>query len=151
MSPRVRFVVSSLLIAAVLFAALQWASAYWSALWSLSLATAVIAVMLAAQGVSWKRKVLFVGITAVLALGLNEFALLSGLGAADTATLNPGPAGPTNLQLAAVVAIQLFFVAVPVAALALFVGRRPSVLWTPPEAPLKAQDGRTRVGKRRGR
>ena len=135
MSPRTRFAVWALVIAAVLFVALRWLSNWWPALWSLGLATAVIAVMLAAQGVSWKRKVVFVGLTAALALGLHELALVSGLGAADVAALSAGEAGPTDLQLAAVVAIQVFFVAVPLAALALFVGMRPSVLWTAAEEP----------------
>jgi hypothetical protein len=129
-SPRVRFAVAAIAAAAVLFAVLDRLSAYWPALWSLELATAVIAVMLAAQGIGWRRKAIFVIATAALALALNEAALLSGLGAADVAGLNPGPAGPTTPQLLAVVAVQLLFVAVPLAALVLFVGRRPSVLWT---------------------
>ena len=120
----------SLATAAVLFAVLRWMSAWWPALWSLGLATATIAIMLAAQGVSWQRKARFVGLTAGLALGLHEVALLSGLGAADSAALSPGPQGATNMQLAAVVAIQVFFVAMPLATLALFVGRRPSRLWS---------------------
>ena len=140
MSPRTRFAIWALVNAAVLFLALRWLANWWPALWSLGLATAVIAVMLAAQGVTWKRKFIFVGVTAALALGLHELALVSGLGAADVAALNAGEGGPTDLQLAAVVAIQVFFVAVPLAALALFVGMRPSVLWTAAEDPSSALD-----------
>ena len=148
MSHKARFVIVTLVAAAGLFALLRWLSTWWPALWSLDLATATIAVMIAAQGVSWQRKARFVGLTAGMALGLHEVARISGLGAADSAALSPGPQGATNLQLAAVVAIQVFFVAVPLAALTLFVGRRPSVLWTARDVPNRGKRRPAGSGKK---
>jgi hypothetical protein len=128
-SPKVRFAALSLLLAAVFYFGLRYFATSDLAVWALGDATVAIAVMLAAQGVPWKRRLLFAGSTAALSLLL--FALVAGsfLGAAATA-LTESDTQATDPQLAAFVIVQVLFLGVPLAALALFVGRRPSRLWT---------------------
>lgn len=120
----------SLGLAAVLFGALRWLTRLQPGLWWLGYTTAVVAVMLAAQGFPWRRKLLFSGLTAALSLGLLELVAHSGLGSAADALTNSGAQAATDLQLASFVVIQMFFLAMPLAALALFVGRRPTRLWS---------------------
>jgi len=134
-SPKARFVCLSVLFSAALYALLLWLRMSWSVLswlvW-LGYTPAVIAVMLAAQGASWKRKLLFAGLTVGLSTGLFAVATLSGLAQAASSYATSGAELPTNAQLASIAARQVIIAGVPLAALALFVGRRPSVLWTAP-------------------
>ena len=99
------------------------------ALWAYGDATAAVAVMLAAQGISWKRKLVFAGLTAVLSIVLFEVVAHSFLGAAAD-KLTSSDASGTDLQLAAFVMVQVLFMGVPLALLAMFVGRKPSRLWS---------------------
>jgi hypothetical protein len=119
----------SILFAVVLYAVLQWVTTSSFALWALDDATVVIAVMLAAQGFSWRRKMLFAGITAALAVLLFQVVAHSFLGSAATA-LTGLDVQATDWQLASFAIVQVLFLGVPLAALALFVGRRPSRLWS---------------------
>ena len=145
MSPRVRFVAIALVLAAVFYIALRWNTESWLALWAFGDATAAIAVMLAAQGVGWRRKLLFAGATGALSILLFEIVAHSFLGSAADALTDPSVVGTaTDWQLAAFVAVQVLFLGVPIAALALFVGRRPSVLWTAPDRAQSSPKTRTK-------
>ena len=130
MSHKVRFAVLAVVLAAAFYALLSYYATSDLALWAFGDATAVIAVMLAAQGVSLRRKALFVGITVALSILLFEVVAHSFLGSAADALTNSDLLAPTDWQLTSFVAVEVLFFAVPVAVLALFVGRRPSVLWT---------------------
>jgi hypothetical protein len=128
-SPRARFVTVGVVLAALFYIVLRLYASSWLALWAFGDATAAIAVMLAAQGVPWKRKLLFSGATAALSVVIFEVVAHSFLGvAADVLTSTV--VGATDWQLVSFVVVQVLFLGVPVAALALFVGRRPSALWT---------------------
>jgi len=129
-SPRVRFISLSLLYAAVLYIPVWLLLMSWSSRWWLGYTPMVVAVMLAAQGVSWRRKAIFASVTVGLSIALFTFAGVSGIGRAASALTSPGVVVATNPQLVAFALLQVFFLGVPLAALAMFVGRRPSVLWT---------------------
>ena len=128
-SPKVRFVSLAVLLAAVFYGVLKRYAASELAVWSLGDATAVVAVMLAAQDVSWKRKLTFAGATAALSILLFEVVANSFLGTAAGALTTLDVQSVTNWQLAGFVVVQVLFLGVPLAALALFVGRQPSRLW----------------------
>jgi hypothetical protein len=130
---KARFIVLGLLYAGVLFGALQWLTLRVPSAWWLKFAVAAVAVMLAAVGVPWRRKLLFAGVTAIVTVGLVLVMDLSGLGSAADVLASADAQDATNVQLAAFALVQLFFLGAPLAALALFVGRQPSVLWTAPE------------------
>ena len=132
MSPRTRFIVVGVVLAAVLYAALRLAMGGTEQAWWLGYATAAVAVMLAAQGVSWPRKLLFAGATSAVCIGLFVLVSFSPLivGADILRTSSIGEA--SHLLIVAFVIVQLIFLGVPLGALALFVGGRPSVLWTKP-------------------
>ncbi len=130
MSPRLRFGVSALVLATAFYALLRYFATSQFAVWAFGDATAVVAVMLAAQGFTWKRKLLFAGATAALSVLLFEVVAHSFLGVAAGALTRSDLAFPTNRQLAAFAVVQVLFLGVPLAALALFVGRRPSRLWS---------------------
>jgi hypothetical protein len=129
-SPRVRFAALSVLYSAVIYAGVRLLAPDSAALWAMGAATPVIAVMLASQGHPWRRKLLFSGGTAALSILLFAVVGNSFLGAAADAATSSGAFAPTDWQLAAFVAVQVLFLGVPLAALALFVGRRPSLLWS---------------------
>jgi len=134
-SPKTRFAVEGLVLAAVLYSVLRWLTVSWPDAWWLGYATAAVAVMLAAQGVSWTRKMLFAGGTAALSVLL--FAAVSRtflLSAADVLR-NSGVVGASHVLILAFVVVQLLFLGMPLAALALFAGGQPTVLWTAPETP----------------
>ena len=122
----------ALLFAAAFYFVLRQYATSPLAVWALGDATAAIAVMLAAQGFSWRRRLLFAGGTAALSLLLYEVVAHSFLGRAASALTALDIAVPTNWQIAAFVAVQVLFLGVPLAALALFVGRQPSRLWSKP-------------------
>ena len=130
MSDRVRFGLLAVVFSAVLFGALRWAALSQPGLWWLGYSTATVAVMLAAQGMSWGRRLAFAGATAVTSVVACELVVNSVLGGAADALIGAGSQGPSDLQLAYFVLVQLLFIALPLAALALFVGRRPSRLWS---------------------
>ena len=83
--------------------------------------------MLAAQGVSWKRKLAFVGVTIIAMVIVYAVAVTAGL--SETVNSVTDTSGATDPQVAAIIAMKVLFLAVPFAILAVFVGRRPSVLW----------------------
>ena len=129
-SPRVRFICLSVLYGVVLYAALLWLAPSSGFRWALGSAVAAIAVMLAAQGIPWKSKVLFAAVTATLSVLVFEVVTHSFLGDAVDAANASAVVAATDWQLAAFVAVQVLRLGVPLAALALFVGRRPSRLWS---------------------
>jgi len=132
-SPKTRFAVEGLVLAAVLYSVLRWLTVSWPDAWWLGYATAAVAVMLAAQGVSWTRKLLFAGTTAVLSVLLFEAVSRTFLMSAADVLRDSGVVGASHLLILAFVVVQLLFLGAPLAALALFVGGQPSVLWTTPE------------------
>ena len=135
MSPRARFAAESILYAAVLYALLRGLTTSWPDSWWFGYSTAAVAVMLAAQGVSWVRKLLFAGVTAALLVLLFEVVAHSFILSFADALRTLGTRGANHLSFASFVVMQVLFLGVPLTALALFVGKRPSVLWTRPEAP----------------
>lgn len=117
------FVGASLLASVVLFGAVALLKAsHFYTPWDVEFLLAVVAVMIGALGVTWKRKLIAV----VLTLGgFSAFSLLTLL----TGSPGRGAAGPIVVALSMVYAlVPLVY---PLAALALFVGTDPAVLWTP--------------------
>ena len=116
--------------AMILYALQVWFTVRWAhVFWAFAYVPIVIAVMLAAQGVTWGRKLLFVFVTLGLQGILVSAANLTGLTSVATA---PASAGGTisGWALTSAVVLQVLVLGLPIAALALFVGRRPSVLWS---------------------
>jgi hypothetical protein len=117
------FVGASVLASFVLFGtvALLKASHFYTP-WDVEFLLAVMAVMIGALGVPWKRKLAAVALTLG---GFSAFSLLTLL----TGSPGRGAAGPIVVVLSMVYAlVPLIY---PLAALALFVGTDPAVLWTP--------------------
>jgi hypothetical protein len=129
MSPRARFAIQGIALAAVLYTLLRWLTASRPEHWWLGYATAAVAVMLAAQGVSWKRKLLFASVTAALSFLLMELVARTFLLAGAEVLSTSGLAGASHLYYVSFVVMQLLFLGMPLAALALFVGGRPTALW----------------------
>lgn len=124
--------------AGMFYVLLQWIAASWAGQWWLGYSTAAVAAMLAAQGVPWRRKVVFAGGTAGLSILLLEVVVLSPVGGAANVLRSSAAGAASELQLAAFVGVQVIFIGVPLAALAAFVGGRPSVLWTGLDTPKSA-------------
>jgi len=129
-SARTRFVVIGVVLAAVLYAALRWAMGGTEQAWWLGYATAAIAVMLAAQGVSWARRLLFAVATSAVCIGLFVLVSFSPLIAGADVLRSSSIGEASHMLILAFVIVQLLFLGVPLGALALFVRGRPSVLWT---------------------
>ena len=111
------------------FYAISWVLLYMHAgQTDLGYTLPIVAVMLAAQGATWGRKLGFA--TATLAVGVLMHALMDAAGL--TAAVNSVSAvrGIADRQVLLVAVDEVLSLAVPFAALALFVGRRPSLLWT---------------------
>ena len=130
MSPRTRFAVLAIVLAVALYATLRWVMGGAETAWWLGYATAAVAVMLAAQGVSWTRKLLFAVGTSAVCVGLFVLVSLSPLIAGADALRTSSIGEASHLLIVAFVLVQLLFLGVPLGALALFVGGRPDVLWT---------------------
>jgi len=95
--------------------------------WDVSAVLAAVAVMVAALGVSWKRKAVAVLATLV---GYTAFDLLGSLvRVALTGGGTPSAAGGMSLMAFSWL-YSLIPPLYPLAALVVFVGRDPSVLWT---------------------
>jgi hypothetical protein len=125
---RARFVTLGVLFAVVLYAVFWLLMATRPQTWQLGYVPAVIAVMLAAQGASWRRKLLFAGATLGLVLLLYAIVAVCGL-ESGSSSLQTSQAA-TGPQVIAYLATKVAFLALPLAALAVFVGRRPAMLWT---------------------
>jgi len=92
-----------------------------------SLLIPACAIMVAAQGVSWRRRMAFASVTLVGCLLIEALPALAGLPVFGDRVLSPDA---SQFQLATVFAYTTLRVVFPVAALVVFVGRRPAVLWT---------------------
>jgi len=150
MRDKALFVGASIVVSVALFALIAWAvtlHVYVPA--EVGYLVPAVAVMACALGVGWRRK------ATSIALTVGGFTLF------DAVTRATGLQSIASRPLAgrlgeqATVGLALIYALVPLvyplAALVLFVGRRPSVLWTAPEAPRGAPKRRARVGKRPGR
>lgn len=127
MRDRFVFGAASLAVSFALYgvAAYAQASGYYAPS-SVGFLVAALAVILCALGVSWTRKVVFAGSLLVAFVAFDLAMAAFGLrGTALGGGAPPPRFGP---------AVALFFAAVPLAlplaALAVFVGRDPGVLWT---------------------
>lgn len=96
------------------------------------------AVMIAALGASWRRKLVAIAIMLGAYTAVDALAVVTGFQAAVARPHGTDSAG--ELVGLAVIAYSLVPMIFPLAALAIFVGRDPSMLWTP-----KAQGGKRRV------
>jgi hypothetical protein len=100
--------------------------------WQLGDVPVVVAVILAAQGTTWRRKLAFASVTvSLVALAFGFFALFH-LASPIPPT---DPSLMTDMQYAGFfgsnMGLRLLLLGAPlVMMLALFVGRRPSMLWT---------------------
>ena len=135
MSPRARFAIEGIAIAVVLYALLRLLTASQPDYWWLGYTTAAIAVMLAAQGVSWNRKLLFAGVSALVSIAAFELVARTFLVSGADVLRTSGVSGASHMYFAAFMIMQVLFTGLPLAALALFVGRRPDVLWTARDVP----------------
>ena len=82
-------------------------------------------VILAARGVSWRRRLIYAAVVLGIFLLVDYWFLSSGMMHAAFAGLNAGDTG----QSVTAVAYMVFAQALPFVILVLFVGRDPSVLW----------------------
>jgi len=90
------------------------------------LAVPVISAMLAAQGFTWKRKLIYAAATLALYLLGSAIANATGLIALATDQLNSGTSFPSPWVLV----YMAYLTAFPFVMLVLFVGRNPSLLWS---------------------
>ena len=90
------------------------------------LAVPVISAMLAAQGFTWKRKLIYAAATLTLYLLGSAIANATGLIALATDQLNSGTSFPSPWVLV----YMAYLTAFPFVMLVLFVGRNPSLLWS---------------------
>jgi hypothetical protein len=135
------FAAISIVLSFALFglAALLKAAHYYTPL-SAGFVLAAVAVMIAARGVAWKRKALFVLLTLGIFTVFDLLTLVTGLRDVSSASLAGTPTGPVVAivgLLGAIVPLVL-----PLGMLAVFVGSDPSVLWTP--APSHRPKGKNR-------
>jgi len=85
----------------------------------------VLAVMLSAVGVGWRRKLLFVSMTVGGILAIEWFSRAAGIAALAASGPSSGPvAFGSNIWYFTITP------AFPIVMLALFVGRNPAVLWS---------------------
>jgi hypothetical protein len=116
----------------LLYAAAAWLGHYWASVWWAAFDAAFVAVILAAQGAPWSRRLCFAGLIVGCSAGLSVVVAHTGLGEAARVMATLGGHFATNSQLAEYAALQVLAHGIPVACLAVFVGRRPSILWTRP-------------------
>ena len=131
MRDKVIFATTALLISVALFALAVWARSLGFA-FGLNRASLVIpacAIMAAARGVSWRRRLVFIGVTLVGCLLVELIPALVGLpilvSGSRTVSVDSSP-----LQLTVIEFYLSARVVFPVAAMVVFVGRTPSILWT---------------------
>lgn len=140
---RARFILLAVGLAVLLFGVFAWLT---TRLPGMPLAAAytvpALAVMLAAQGLSWRRKAVFVCGTTLVVVG----GLLMARAAGAERLISQAAQGHLTLVglggSVATIAYHVFSVGVPVAAVVLFVGRRPSVLWEAPAHTSRAKSRR---------
>lgn len=141
MRDKVIFAALTIAVSFVLFggAALLKAAHYYEPL-SAGFALAAVAVMIATRGHSWGRKAVFAAITLGVFTAFDLLTYATGLRALSSQSL-AGTATGSLLSLVSLLSalVPLVF---PLAMLAIFIGKDPSVLWTPPD------DRRTRAKKR---
>lgn len=103
---------------------------------------AAVAVVVSALGVPWGRKLAFLG---VLVGGFAAFDLVVAVSGLRTAAMQT-PSGFVSAQLIGLASLFLaaFPLVLPLAVLAVLVGRDPAVLWT---RAIEAREGRHTVGK----
>jgi hypothetical protein len=135
---------------------LAWAAAFYLAIWTAATRLGiglpynsgylppVFAVMLAARGVPWRRKLLWVAGTLLLFGATDVVAALAGIERIWSESESTSYVAATVGQGLAGVVYHTFSLVCPLAALALFVGRRPNVLWEPAEASVREKKRRTR-------
>ena len=133
MRDKIRFALTAAAISLVLYLALYWAYAdRLSSEDALGFLVPAVAVILAARGVAMGRRVAWalgaVGVFVLLIL-VARWLGIAGATAVDL-DFRARPA-----VSAAVLAYGWMALVYPVFVLILFVGRRPAVLWTPPQAP----------------
>jgi len=90
------------------------------------LAVPVMSAMLAAQGFTWKRKLIYAAATLALYLLGSVLAEATGLIALATEQINAGTSFPSPWVLL----YMAYLTAFPFVMLVLFVGRNPSLLWS---------------------
>jgi hypothetical protein len=110
---------------------------------------AAIAVMIAARGVSWKRKTLFALSTLGAFTAFDVLTLVTGLRDTSGSSLAGTPTGSLLSLLGLLGAIVPLVL--PLGMLAIFVGNDPSVLWTSPSdrQPPAGRHARTGSAKKR--
>jgi hypothetical protein len=126
MRDKLLFVGASVLVSFVLFTVLWLANAaHIYTPWDVGFVLAAVAVMIAALGVPWRRKVVAV----VLTLGgFSVFGLFTLITGSEAVAARGSVIGQMMALLGVVYAlVPLVY---PLAALAIFMGRDPSVLWT---------------------
>jgi hypothetical protein len=134
MRDRLIFGVSSVAVSFALYGAAMFAQTkgYYVPS-SVGFAVAALAVIVCALGASWGRKAMFAGglLAAFIAFDLGTAAL--GLGGAVSGVGSVPPrVGPAAALFLAAVPLVL-----PLGALAAFIGRDPSALWTPSASPAR--------------
>lgn len=100
----------------------------------------VLALMLTALGVGWRRKLAFIAATTGGILAIEWFARAAGIAALATSDPSSG-----TVAFNSNVWYFTFTPAFPIVMLALFVGRNPAVLWTRRGAPRGAPRGARRL------
>jgi len=130
MSAKVRFVAIATVVSLMLFAALWWLPDDMG-LYDPQVAGFLIptlAIMLAAQGVPLRRRARYAVITAAASVGVGVIGSVAGL---DHLSVSGFSFMTRPLQSALGLAYSCLVIGMPVVVLIVFVGRRPSVLWTP--------------------
>jgi hypothetical protein len=105
-------------------------------------------VILAARGASLSRKALFATATVVVFFLLRVLLIVTGLASAAAATANEPSASLLGGQVLAAGVQETLSLAIPLAALALFVGRQPSLLWVSRATKQEAKRGVKWHGRR---
>ena len=142
MSARARFVLLSLVYATMLYAAAWWLGQSWPSVWWATFDAAFVAVILAARGASWGRRLYFAGLILGFSAGLSAVVAHTAMGDAARVMATLGGHFATNSQLGEYAALEALAHGIPVGIIVLFVGRRPSILWTEPRPQVCEPDSR---------
>ena len=92
----------------------------------------VLSVMVAALGVGWRRKLLYIAITLVGFVTVDLLTLKLGVAKLAVDPRAYGVDAPRTILLALA---EVFVVAYPIVLLIVFVGSKPGVLWTKATSP----------------
>lgn len=143
MRDKVVFGVSAVLISIALYVPLWWARSTGARItaYDTGFVVPVLALMLAARGFGWPRKAAFLAGTVVGFLLIETLASVTGVGGVAAAA--PGSSAESVAFALGTLYVALV-VAFPLSMLALFVGRRPTRLWS-----AEQEHARGRLSRRR--